>query len=388
MDHNAKLRELYPNGLPDDSKADIIQTTIWLCTALSTVAVALRFYCRGYLLRTFGLDDWFIIPAMAVNIVFHIIGVVNHNWGGGQHTWKIGLNATQEVIKWSWLNNVLYIVCLGFVKVSILFQLLRITAPQSTYRKVIIGIFVVSILFSVVSMFMNTFQCTPVNYLWKRLEDETGKKGKCMEYFTTSVTSSALTVAMDVVLWLTPMPLVYRLNLPKAQKYGLYLVFSIAGIVCGSSIGRLVVIIHTFNELDITGDFPYLITDAVLWTTAEANVGIVCACLPTFRPLLKVLLPSVFGSSVRSNSHKLSDFPTSGIGGTRSAVTGGKSIPLPSRTSRSLNHDPDYSSSTEELAAKHGVRVQMDFVVESNPRGPNEGGMWNVEPRPDQRVGG
>src|SRR5690348_4722249 len=38
--------------------------------------------------------------------------------------------------------------------------------------------------------------------------------------------------------------------------------------------------------------------DVAHWSTVEINVGIICACMPTFRTLLANALPKVFGSSV------------------------------------------------------------------------------------------
>lgn len=38
----------------------------------------------------------------------------------------------------------------------------------------------------------------PIGYLWERLAGNT--EGKCIEYFSAAVTSSSLTVVMDVVL--------------------------------------------------------------------------------------------------------------------------------------------------------------------------------------------
>lgn len=38
--------------------------------------------------------------------------------------------------------------------------------------------------------------------------------------------------------------------------------------------------------------------DVTFWSTVEINVGIICACMPTFRVLLAHVLPKVFGSTV------------------------------------------------------------------------------------------
>jgi hypothetical protein len=38
---------------------------------LTTLSVALRVYVRGYLTRTFGVEDWLIIPAYVRNSFLH-----------------------------------------------------------------------------------------------------------------------------------------------------------------------------------------------------------------------------------------------------------------------------------------------------------------------------
>jgi hypothetical protein len=38
-------------------------------------------------------------------------------------------------------------------------------------------------------------------------------------------------------------------------------------------------------------EFSYNASLALLWSTVEVNVGIICACIPTLRPLIKSLIP-------------------------------------------------------------------------------------------------
>lgn len=94
----------------------------------------------------------------------------------------------------------MYAFALGFIKVSVLFQLLRIAARKSTYRKVIFGVFGVSIVFSVASVILAVLQCVPITYVWERMDPELGATGTCMEYFTSTVASSAMTVVMDMLI--------------------------------------------------------------------------------------------------------------------------------------------------------------------------------------------
>jgi hypothetical protein len=60
--------------------------------------------------------------------------------------------------------------------------------------------------------------------------------------------------------------------------------------VCLSSIIRLHSLVRIANSLDPTFDVP----NAAMFSAIELNIGILCACLPTLRPLLSAMLPSYF----------------------------------------------------------------------------------------------
>lgn len=62
-----------------------------------------------------------------------------------------------------------------------------------------------------------------------------------------------------------------------------------------------------------TGDYVQL----GYWSTIEVDVGIICACLPAVRKLLRGVFPNTFASTVRSGAK------TPGYSHTRSAQSGG-----------------------------------------------------------------
>lgn len=54
-----------------------------------------------------------------------------------------------------------------------------------------------------------------------------------------------------------------------------------------------------FKSVDLTWNM----SQAFIWSSVEPNIGIVCACLPTLRPLMRRCLPKWFaGSSLKSSS--------------------------------------------------------------------------------------
>lgn len=71
--------------------------------------------------------------------------------------------------------------------------------------------------------------------------------------------------------------------------------------------------ITSFNFRNLE-DQPYVATDSSTWSSIEQSVGIICACLPTLRPLFRTW----YGSSKRSSA--TSNFP--------------KRLPLSSRLSQ------------------------------------------------------
>ena len=68
---------------------------------------------------------------------------------------------------------------------------------------------------------------------------------------------------------------------------------------CIASIVR----VTSFSEL-VLSDITYTIVSASIWTTIEQSIGIICACLPTTRPLFGKLLQEVKQHSGGSSSDR------------------------------------------------------------------------------------
>lgn len=65
-------------------------------------------------------------------------------------------------------------------------------------------------------------------------------------------------------------------------------------------------------------DQTYDLLGAILWSSIEVNTGIICACLPTLKPIVNLISPSFLQSSTRQRSREKSH-PL-----TPSLTTGGK----------------------------------------------------------------
>ena len=82
------------------------------------------------------------------------------------------------------------------------------------------------------------------------------------------------------MVYTLPMPTLYHIKLPLAQRVGLMIVFGLGGIVCVAGILRTFWTHHVVYE---TYDVTWEGFQLWIWTAVEANLGIICGCIPTLR---------------------------------------------------------------------------------------------------------
>lgn len=136
-------------------------------------------------------------------------------------------------------------------------------------------------------------QCTPLSKLW----DFTGQTpGRCIDtnvfYYSkqtrasctchlTRAVTSAFHIVIDIWILLLPYKLILSIPRPLRERLAVYAVFGLGvlGTICA---------IVRFNYLVIVNKSTDPFYDSItinVWSMVEVNVGILCASLPTLRPL-------------------------------------------------------------------------------------------------------
>lgn len=184
-----------------------------------------------------------------------------------------------------WASVWMYNLSLTVTKISILVQYLRLF-PTRRFRIVCYVVLGIVTAYGVWTLFGNIFICTPVEFFWNK----SLPNGSCLNQFTVWFTNAGVNIVQDFVILVLPMPVLRSLSIPKGQKRALMVVFALGGFVCLISIVRLQSLVRISNSLDPTFDNP----PAATFSAVEANVGIICACLPYMRPLLSTMFPTYF----------------------------------------------------------------------------------------------
>ncbi|GIJ87505.1 isocitrate dehydrogenase [NADP], mitochondrial precursor [Aspergillus pseudoviridinutans] len=188
-----------------------------------------------------------------------------------------------------WVSIPFYNLTLTLAKISMILLYMRLfVATNKRFRILLIVFLVFIILVGLWTMFSAFLICLPVRGFWDHSVPAT-----CRPFAVIWCLNAALQIVTDLVVVTTPIPTLARLRLPTRQKVALILVFALGFFVCAMSIIRLVKIIQLVSD---TTDFSERNGPAATWSSIEANVAIICTCLPPIQPLLTRICPRLLSS--------------------------------------------------------------------------------------------
>ncbi|PKY03689.1 PTH11-like integral membrane protein [Aspergillus campestris IBT 28561] len=285
------LHTFIPRGSNDDAHGHRAVVVAGVLTALSVLVVGMRMWARLGVMKLMGREDYTILVSLALAICYFGLVCAEVHFGLGQPDDTLSPRELKLQLKSLWASIPLYNASLGFTKFSILFQYLRIF-PEKRFRLAcwaVLGIVALYTTWAVLSGYVN---CVPVAKFWDR-----EIPGGCLNFEIVWFFNASMNIVTDVALFILPMPLLSRLQLPRMQKVGLMAVFAIGILVVITSILRL----QSLREVARATDTSKSNVGAAYWTAAECNVAIICACLPFLRPLISRFFPKLL--STRSYNH-------------------------------------------------------------------------------------
>ncbi|GIJ89206.1 hypothetical protein Asppvi_008136 [Aspergillus pseudoviridinutans] len=284
------------------SEAIVTATSVFL--ALSLVTVGLRCFVRARIVRAFGLDDWTMVAAMALNLGFAICTLVGCSYGMGQKTEDILLHPgyyRRALLCW-WLGQVFYIITCVVAKMSIIISLLRITIDRA-HILILYAAMGLTLAVGLLFFFFTIFECKPVDYFWNRFT----KPGSCIDtdiLIAIAYTYSVGAAVADFTIGILPIFIIWSLRMNARTKMA---IAGILGIGCIASAAVIVRIpfIHSYKD----PDFFYATYQISIWSNVEAGLGITAGSLTTLRPLVRFLRDG--SSASRSHQRQPSSFPLS-----------------------------------------------------------------------------
>ncbi|MCJ1254431.1 hypothetical protein MMC24_002246 [Lignoscripta atroalba] len=263
-------------------------------TIVATLAVVLRVYSRRVTKKPLEDNDYFIFIALVLLYGLVACDMVGILAGGvGRHVLDVmkedGPQTLTIFLKDLVAIQILWATSLMSIKISILMFYMRIFKVQS-FRVAARITMVLVVLWALSVILCGFLLCKPFAFNW----NQTIPGGSCKNQILSYILTGALNIITDVMVLSLPIPMVWKLQTPRANKIvltgifglGFFFLASLPSSICIISIVRLITLVGV-SYTDIT----YSVVDALIWSMLEPALGITLACLPVMRPLLPKTFP-------------------------------------------------------------------------------------------------
>ncbi|KAJ5495147.1 hypothetical protein N7539_000263 [Penicillium diatomitis] len=291
----------------ESQRAMAVKTVAAVFMPIATIAVILRCYVRGWIVKGFGWDDSAMVFAAITYIMFCACMIGGTIHGTGYKLDHLDPWEAVTAMKYWWLCEVAYCFASIGCKVSVSVFLLRITVKKS-HIWTLYSVMFLTCLAGLIFFFLMLLQCRPVSYFWTRKANDPNIQGSCIDINIIIIMTyiySGFAALCDFTVGILPIFLVSKLHMKREAKLAVIGILSMACIASSAVIVRIP-FVQTFGD----PDFLYATYQIAIWSNIEAGLGITAGSLATLRPLLRKWLGSRNGSSYPSG------FPNSGhLGG-------------------------------------------------------------------------
>ncbi|KAJ5312061.1 hypothetical protein N7508_002891 [Penicillium antarcticum] len=283
---------------------------------LALIAFILRMVAR---LRccggTFGMDDWTMMLTMSLVIPLSALSVVLADAGLGKDMWTIPLDNVTRILYIYFWDELIYLSILPLTKISICCFYLRIFPDRRlrTATYIVIGL---NVSYLIAFVLISVFQCRPLHGAWLHWDGEGNYQ--CNHINAQGWAAAIINMVLDILVMVLPLRQLYNLNLSTRKKAYVMCMFSLGIFVTLVSILRLNSLIHFASTTNLTWDY----VSVGYWSTVEVDVGVICACLPAIRSLLRRVSPGLFGDTEKAKSYGMN----SRSPGTGSRFEGGSHV--------------------------------------------------------------
>ncbi|KAH8708343.1 hypothetical protein GQ44DRAFT_469721 [Phaeosphaeriaceae sp. PMI808] len=339
-----------------ESQTVLIYSLCIVFITLSTVIVGLRLYTRTIVLKALGVDDIAIVVAQVLAIATSVSTILEAAWGLGQHTQFVPLELQFKQVQALYSVIIMYNAGLIVVKASLLFQYRRLF-PGGNTHKICFWFLVFLVPWGIVQEILLGLACLPIKIIVPSMAD------KCLSTLPIWYLTSAMNIATDFMVFIVPIPAVLQLHMGRRQKGLLCALFCLGFFTCAISLIR----ITTLHKAVDTTDPMWDNGPAAYWTAMELNCGIICACLPTLRPLISRVIPKLLSSKsgTHSGSHQLSSMHKKSHMNSKSGIYVHNEVEIHSTTelrgdaeagSQSMEQDSQHEGSQAAAESKRGSK--------------------------------
>ncbi|KAF2132037.1 hypothetical protein P153DRAFT_364488 [Dothidotthia symphoricarpi CBS 119687] len=278
---------------------------------MAVVSNIMRCFVRVRMVKVFGLDDWLMVLATLVFVLYASSSMVGVHYGTGRHHSDLSTEGIQTAKNCWWYCYLGYCTSTVLTKISIGCFLLRILTNR-IHILIVYAAMGTTVVAGLTFFFVTVFQCYPVSYFWDKTQD-----GTCVNMdvvIALAFIYSVCTIISDLVFAVLPAFVVYNLQLKRGTKIALIPLLTMGVIASAAVTARLPFLTEIGSP-----DFLWATLDIAIWSTVEQGLSITAGSLAALRPLFQLIvqkfgnltLPSQkpYGKSTPADSVNVSSRP-------------------------------------------------------------------------------
>ncbi|EWC43498.1 hypothetical protein DRE_07498 [Drechslerella stenobrocha 248] len=254
-------------------------------TIFTSIVMGLRIWSRLSILGRIQSFDWMAIVSYILIVGWCALSVVEKTVSGEWASYcdRSYIQAS-NAFRAYYLGMAFYPLAILSVKFALLLFYYSLSTWQPMRWAVYFTAFA-SFANSMVAMFMWIWQCNFPD-LWNHLVDQ---NVTCTAFrpYDLVLGTGAVNILTDVIIWLIPLPLVWRLQLYPRERIMAVFTFGLGAIAWIASVVRLV---YVARDIVYTNGST---TNINAWAMVELNLGLICSSAPALRALLIKHSPKV-----------------------------------------------------------------------------------------------
>ncbi|KFY95103.1 hypothetical protein V498_03520 [Pseudogymnoascus sp. VKM F-4517 (FW-2822)] len=302
-----------PNGINlSDRDSTILIVTI-VTVSVATVAVVGRLISRAAIVKHMTFDDYLIVIGWILSFGASVVIAFATGKGLGKADVRIKDEWVLPLKKCVYAFSVLYVPLVATKSSLLVFYLRLSRVTNKLFRVVSYGALMLVITGGLVLTLLNIFQCRPVSNTFNVHNDP----AECIPIITLYLTSTPITIVTDVIILVLPIPMLTGMHMPRRQKNILVFTFALGIFVMIVDVIRVYFLQQAMIDVSSLAasptstiglgdekDFAFTVSYPLMWTAVEVNIGIVCACIPTLKPVVKRILPILLESTRHHSSEE------------------------------------------------------------------------------------
>ncbi|KAJ8131123.1 hypothetical protein O1611_g2503 [Lasiodiplodia mahajangana] len=240
---------------------------------LTSLAISIRFWDRLGIDRVHGWDDCLVFSSWVFSVIICSVIVALTKYGLGVHhnnvphqEYEMFLKAQLQIV-----SSISYSLGITSAKASFAFLYMRLFPVRrlAILNKAV----VVFLLFQAIEeSLVVPLRCRPIRKSW--IPD---LEGYCLDLHPLWYSTFAFNFATDIILFLQPILVARKLQMPALKRLELAAMFSLGFFVTGMGFIRLKYV------LTLNTDDTYELAEPLIWSASEICSLVTCACVPSFR---------------------------------------------------------------------------------------------------------